>query len=364
MGDRSFVMDHDRVLSFTVQWDVSKIPFVLLRDAHHLKAAEEIIQDPIQPGHLCLKKVIARNEKEFTFQAVHSRREISEHLKYPVVIEIIFPPKDSAHQKVYAHSRTWLSYYDGVSSVHTIFNVFEYLEKGGGEKMTPYPFTSSNKLNSTYYWIGSYVNFFNQLTSICYGLLMGLFSKTLWLNDESWEPNSLMTYKTLPDRVSMRYTNIPKRMTFKDILKLFQKVKDVLKIPKVVTTVNMSPHVAIAIAPSFADIKGIEGRHKWLTFPAGPPPPQGGFPLISNGVFFNNYGKHIPSFNGDIDDFCWDWNTVPDYFGPLFFVINVKGAFFVMAQFPACLWPKASKILEPLNEGERTFSTPKGEGGV
>ena len=364
MSDPSFEIDRDRVLSFTVEWDVSEVPFVLLRDAHHLKAGQEIIQHPVQAGHLCLKKVVARNEQEFTFQAVHSRREISEHLKYPVVVEIIFPPSNSAHQKVYAHSRTCLSYYDGVSSLHTIFNVFEYLEKGDGEKLTPYPFTNSNKLNSVYYWIGSYVNFFSQLTTIYYDQLMGLFSKTFWLNDESWEPNSLMAYKTLPDRVSMRYTSIPKKMSFKDILKLFQKVKDVLRIPKVVTTVNMSPHVAIAIAPSFAEIKGVQGRYKWLTLPPAPPPPQGGFDMISNGVFFNNYGRHSPSFSGKIDDFCWDWNTLPDYFDPLFFVINIKGDFFVMAQFPKCLWPQASTILEPLGKGERTFSTPKGEESI
>ena len=54
--------------------------------------------------------------------------------------------------------------------------------------------------------------------------------------------------------------------------------------------------------------------------------------MISNGLFYNNYGKHDVRMRSEVTDLVWDWLELPPYFCPLLFVVNVQGRFHVITQ--------------------------------
>jgi hypothetical protein len=381
MAEKEYVFDAERTLAFTLEVQLDEETKANLSDSGFFCIEDDeaswglipqLVGDmgTVKEGDLHVSKEYVSKE-QLNFDAVHSTPVPTEMSTHPMCVKVICSranlnntdDTETPKAKIYLHGFTSLMNYDGVSCLHTIFNVLQCLERCGHDASTVfnstpekeekmavcldnYPFSTSND-GLVWTWRNS-LNLIRQFCSITISSLLGYlyFSvksiKGTQDGDDfpTWICSSVMQHKKLSPRVFHRYNSVPSNVTFRQLISLFEDTKDALGVPKVIATVNKSPRVAIAIAPSFAALhspspaskeigkekdkrSSAEARWAHVALPAAPPPPGGGFGMIANGVFFNNYGIHNPKLRSKVTDLLWDWRGLPNYFCPLLFVANV-----------------------------------------
>lgn len=358
METATFDINHGQVLVFTVELDADKGSPLLSRDEAFVAQVKDVVcasVGKVDPAHLFVKLSRAETDEALTFAAVHTREALPEFNAGECVmaVEVVLPPRRSRSRKAFAHACTALAYYDGVTCLHTIFNVLEAFESGvsagDAAKLSAYPFTGRNDAT---YGVGNAVNLIGQIGNVfgaAVGSLLNVYNGAFWTSDDTWRPTPLMLLKKLPEREMLRYNSVPEATTFHQIMDAIEEARIASGCSKAVGTINFSPTVSLGIAPSFEAFKGPAGRKRYMTTPLGPPPPGGGFELVFNGLFLNNYGRHNPSgLKAKVVDVLWDWPSLGNHFGPLVWVAQIQGKFQLQVQSPQCLTATLEGIFGPI----------------
>jgi hypothetical protein len=111
----------------------------------HRSAIDAIVADEgngVKQGEVSVHIMTLSKEDPFDFDSV-------QHLPLPVSVEEFPLVLEMMHQegseKCFVRINTDLTFYDGVTALHTGFNLLEYVDTTNTTKIiSPYPFTASN----------------------------------------------------------------------------------------------------------------------------------------------------------------------------------------------------------------------------
>jgi len=288
---------------------------------------------------------------DFTLNGVHPHSKLSlpkEVETTPVVIEIVFQERNPS--KVFARIKVDLVYFDGVTAVHAALASLEYMEHGHITQVTPFPFHGTNGAEPG----NNMRNFLKQavLKSLV-SAVRSLFCKEYWRGEwmhgpfqSTLEENIIAN---LGPRKCYRYKAIPDSVNFMKFTEIMDKARVALKLNSFATTINFSPKVCLALLPSRDLIHNKNKKMEYITFPpigAGEPLPMDSNAtlMISDCIFFNNYGPHKTKLSGMVTDALWDWQGMLTTFIPLMFIVTIDGQPFVRV----CCSPKDMEVLEAL----------------
>lgn len=357
-----FALDMTKVLVLTVEFDYISFPDILLMDQiAHDNALRTVLttSNAVKHEDCIITRTTLSNQ---SFNDVHSLPARNEIFSHPLSIELIYPDKseeiEKGHMKVFGHVRVDLNWYDGVTALHTLFNVMECLEHGNiKNEANPREYLTIGSFATKYvrdsYSFKNFVGASQQVLSLLFYCLKEMISQTLCIltcfrsDYESWPigPLSVLKEKRYKPRVYGRFTNV--EISFKEVVKIASSLKAHLGIPWISYTMNYSPHIALGFASSFENLMRL-GRVR--ATPIGPPISMDTTHacILSNSLFWNNYGKFNPNISAEVTGFAWDWYKMPNTFPPLFQTIQVKSRLLVMASFPEPLWRKSVDMLQKL----------------
>jgi hypothetical protein len=287
---------------------------------------------------------------DFTLNNVHPHSKLSlpkEVETTPVVIEIVFQERNPS--KIFARIKVDLVYFDGVTAVHAALASLEYMEHGQITQVTPFPFRGTNGAEP-----GNNIrNFLKQAGKSLVSAVRSLFCKEYWRGEWLHGPfQSTLEEKIIANlgpRKCYRYKAIPDSVNFFKFTEIMDKARVALKLDSFATTINFSPKVCLALLPSRNLIHNKNKKMEYITFPpigAGEPIPMDSNAtlMMSDCIFFNNYGPHNTRFSGKVTDALWDWQGMLTTFIPFMFIVTIDGQTFVRV----CCSPKDMDVLEAL----------------
>lgn len=293
----------------------------------------------------------------FTFSSVHNDIPLPKEVeKFPMVIEIVFQESNSA--KLFVRIKNDLDFYDGVSAVHTGFQVLELLDNIALDRISPYPFHGNNGAIPG----ASFGNFFAQVSRVLFSAATAPLFPTWWQGKwmpGAWQSSTEATFAG--QRVCKRF--YPDNLSFRDILKIMDQCRIATGKSHFATTVNYAPQVCLALVPNLDILSSKEGRLSCIALPpvgVGPPPSMDAMHTagIHNSLFFNNYGKHNPKISGQVTDFLWDWMGMYATFNVFCHCTEIQGKKIVRFCAHPEEWKLIEPLLEPLGKGEAFQTVP------
>jgi hypothetical protein len=298
-----------------------------LADAKYDEAIQTIVQDSKNSmnaeGDIKIVVSVLNEDEPFDFDSVHHRPLPVEVENYPVVIMMTYKKNVN---KIFAEVKTDLTKYDGVTALHCMFNVLEYLETG---TCSPYPFTSRQEPLPE----NQFQNFEKQLARVAKGKRDAKFSLAYWMGRWMRSPYMGQLESSLPaDRPARRFTKVT--ISYKELMKKIDEAKTLLNIPLYALTVNYSPAAALSLCPTLEEVMNKKAIASNISLPpagTGPPAPMNAahVEMLFNTVFLNNYGKHkAPQISGKVVGHVWDWSGFLTSFPPFFMVIEIQGSLF------------------------------------
>ena len=112
-----------------------------LKEVAELFMASE--KSVLASNHLIVTSQTVGKDYPFTFASVHRDLPVPEAVEtVPMVVEIVF--KEGVSDNLFVRIKNDLNFYDGVTAMHTGFQVLEYMEHGTLDKVSPFPFTGNN----------------------------------------------------------------------------------------------------------------------------------------------------------------------------------------------------------------------------
>jgi hypothetical protein len=111
----------------------------------HQSVIDAIVADEgniIKQGEVSVHIMTLAKEDPFDFDSVQHLPLSVLVEEFPLVLEMIY---QEGSDKCFVRVKADLNFYDGVSALHTGFNLLEYLDTTNTSKaISPYPFTASN----------------------------------------------------------------------------------------------------------------------------------------------------------------------------------------------------------------------------
>ena len=305
-------------------------------------------------GDLFTTYTVLSSASAFDFNTVHKDLILPPAVdKYPVVVEIV--AKEDVEDKVFVRVKADLNHYDGVTAMNVGFQVAEYAEYGDCNKINTLSIAGANGDAGKGTRI---LNFLFFLLRLLYYFLVSLLKgdsnsefTSGWRRSTTEEKYKELskTSKEGSWRDCRRY-HVPANVSFREVLTKIDAIKNALKLSYYAVTVNFSPTVAVAFVKDIKTLKDKKAKLKCLALPpagTGPPPPMNAYlsQTMTNCLFLNNYGRHNPTFSGQVTDIVWDWQGFYQTFNPFVFVIEVSGEIFMRV----CCPPSEMKIIEDAN---------------
>ena len=300
--------------------------------ADHQASLKAILDDPNnnvnRKEDLHVVVTLLGDNEAFDFDSIHHLELPLDVERFPLVVMMIYKKNED---KCFAKIKADLTMYDGVTSLHTVFNMLEHLEYG---TCSPFPHTGKNPMPTE----SQYQNFTKQLSRMYWAKIRAKLSLGYWLG--RWQRSPFMgnLESRLSDRPGLRFTEVT--VPFKTIMNKIEQTKELLDIPFYSITVNYSPSIGLAFCPNLETDKAKIADS--ITFPpvgTGCPPPMDANQVAAlfNTIFVNNYGKHeAPRISGKVVGLTWDWVGMMKSFPPFFFIAQVQGKlFFTMSAAPA-----------------------------
>lgn len=346
----------NQTLAFTIEVDFSRDPLsyhctetALFQSLQHIERCVGLIKaEDI--------KLFVRDSAPVTFNQVHERSCPKEYFEAPITMELFSYATEKGYTllgKLFVN----LKYYDGVTAVHTFFNLLEVFENSADQSLTPEEYLSKGD-----HFTQSYKNCTfgaEQLPQIKahYRGLVKMIPQEIGVRlrkqrDYFLGPLIALEEPFSSDRVWMRYSNAP--ISYKEFVTLGEKIQEFLDIPKISYTMNFSPEVGIGFVDSFEELRNRDKRIASQTFPPSAPMPMGvvSAAVLGNSIFWNNYGIHTPNIRGKVKGFVWDWYGTPKCYLPIFHNITIQGSFFATVSMSDKMWHKTQNYLSPLGAGE------------
>lgn len=297
------------------------------------------------------------NNDELDYDTIQQSKGPKEILEYPMVIEIFYNKKSS---KFFLRAHNSLTWYDGVVTLHTCFNVIEFCESGhdvlAGKKvisncLSVYPFYNSN--NKYEFKLHNIINFIYRIITIIFITIITFLNPLNYINKSNFIRSPLQSrYEdSCGGRIQIRFKT-KKGSKMRQVFNLAKEIKQILQLTYVAITTNFAPHgVGVGFFNSFDDHTGVESRMKHLTLPAGPPPPMDGMhvAMMYDTYFWNNYGKHNPMYKANLIGLNWDWTGCLNTFTMFTMVISVKNEVFFSLSCPAVYYEKFKHLLNSDN---------------
>mmetsp|Transcript_18585 Transcript_18585/g.46029 ORF Transcript_18585/g.46029 Transcript_18585/m.46029 type:complete len:254 (+) Transcript_18585:146-907(+) len=210
----------------------SKFKYHQVPTENYGEAIKAIVKDPKNNmnSERDIKIVVTELEdhEPFDFDSVHHRPLPVEVEFYPVVIMMTYK-KTGENSKCFAEVKVDLTKYDGVTALHCVFNVLEYLETG---ECSPYPFTSRQEPLPE----NQFENFQKQLDRVAKGKRDAKFSLSYWLGRWTRTPFMGTLEASLPNRPARRFTEVT--ISYKELMQKIDQAKTLLNIPFYALTVN------------------------------------------------------------------------------------------------------------------------------
>lgn len=290
------------------------------------EAIKTICKDPNNnvntEGDIKIVVSVLQGNEAFDFDSVRRRPLPVEVEIYPMVIMMTLKKDEN---RCFAEIKTDLTKYDGVTALHCMFNVLEYLETG---TCSPYPFSSRQEPLPE----NQFENFQKQLDRVAKGKREAKFSLAYWLGRWKRTPFMGTLEASLPDRPARRFTELT--VSYKELMQKIDEAKTLLRIPYYALTVNYSPAAAVSLCPTLKEAMNKKAIAANIALPpagTGPPPPmdEAHVEMLFNTVFMNNYGKHqAPKISGKVVGHVWDWSGFLTSFSPFFMVIQIQDKLF------------------------------------
>ena len=330
------------ILCFCIEIETSS-KFCCKSEHDHFEACEAITTfngNPVKKGDLVvIRRIFSLDDSvsgTFDFDTVHHLPLSPKVYTTPIVVEMVYM---EGIDKCFARVKNDLMCYDGVTALHVAFEVLEYLEHTNADALSPYPFKDRN-LSKGNIPGSNWGNFFVQLGCLLWMTIKTLFTWNYWKGHFVRGPLQAFQEDKLLTRPCFRFSNPPKSFKFKDFIALMDNLKADLGIEKCAITLNFSPKIALAILPDIRKLSSKEKILDHITLPpvgVGEPSPMNGahVAMLSNTVFFNNYGRHNINISGKVVDFVWDWSGFLKSFPPLFFAIEIQGNSFYRVCVPS-----------------------------
>ena len=325
----TYVPSLKTILCFCIEIETSS-KFCCKSDDEHITACEAITAfsgNKVKKGDLAVvKRIFDSASGPFDFDIVHHLPLSPLIETTPIVIEMVYMEGTG---KCFARIKNDLMHYDGVTATHVAFELLEYLEHGKSEALSSFPFTDSNLSNGNLPG-ANFGNFIAQLGLLLWLTINTLFTWNYWRGNFVPGPLQGAYENKLLSRPCLRFTKAPTSFKFKDFLALMDGIKTDLGISKYSVTVNFSPKVALAFLPDLSKLMSKKEILKNISLPpvgVSPPPPMDSVHVgvVSNTVFYNNYGRHKINITGKVVDFVWDWTGLCKSFPPLFHAIEING---------------------------------------
>ncbi len=298
------------------------------------------------------------NNDELDYDTIQQAKGPEEILEYPLVIEIFYSKKS---HKFFLRAHNSLLWYDGVTTLHTCFNVIEFCESGedviNGKKeisncLSRYPFYNSNGVYK--FELHNIINLISRIMTVLFNTIITLLNPLNYVGNSTFIRSPLQCFyeSSCDGRVQMRFKS-KKGSRMGHVFRLAKEIKQLLQLPYVAITTNFAPlGVGIAFFKSFDDATGPDSRQKHLCFPAGPPPPMDGLHvgMMSDCYFWNNYGKHNPIYKAKLIGLNWDWCGVLNTFTMFTMLISVNDEVHFSMSCPGVYYDKFKHLLSSDNE--------------
>uniref|UniRef100_A0A0G4I1Q1 Uncharacterized protein n=1 Tax=Chromera velia CCMP2878 TaxID=1169474 RepID=A0A0G4I1Q1_9ALVE len=355
----SYTADTTRCLALTSQYDLSVIPEASEFNNEVLKEAAKIIAatvGKVREEDLCIENVEIDEKVDFTFDVVNSRPAPESWQRFPVVIQIYSSKK--APTKLFIKGMTNLALCDGVTTLHTCFNVMEFLEsrtnseKDPSEFLSKYPFTTSNQRR--------------EFDEAKMGAHLGTLEKYGKAFDPAkHDPSGPLPVGParagfedgLPPRVWEKQTvrDKPGKAVLKDVMHAATSIQTQLGLSSVFFTVNFSPNVALGRMEDIADTLVHEKRWDSMITPVGHPEPMNAdhAAFLSYSIFWNNYGRHNPKIRSEVVACTWNWVGFAKSFTPLLWFATIQDKGFIVSSLAEADHTACARILSGLGQGER-----------
>jgi hypothetical protein len=325
----------------------------------HQSAIDAIVADEgnvVKQGEVSVHIMTLSKEDPFDFDSVQHLPLSILVEEFPLVLEMIY---QEGSDKCFVRVKADLNFYDGVSALHTGFNLLEYLDTTNTTKViSPYPFTASNPSLPDHQQMQ---NFQKQLGRLRWGKIAARLNPLYWLR--VWQHTPFMA--TFEDqftvRPGLRYTDV--QLSYPEIMKRISRAKDLLKIPFFAVTVNYSPWVAVSLCPTVEECMDKNKKVSNICLPpvgTGPPAPMNAahVEMLYNTIFVNLYGKHAAprTHNGNVRvvGYAWDWTGMMKSYPPFFHVTQIQDKLFfsISAPPPDMQAIVGSKIFDDLGESQ------------
>ncbi|KAL9139710.1 putative tandem protein 16 [Amphidinium carterae] len=313
----------------TVELDVSRAPALAqVGEEAFQKAAETITGKvgAVKRGDLVVETVVL---PEVDFNIVHSMEVSQTWSRVPMVVQCVL----GSFRGLFLKVTTCLVNYDGVTALHTLFNVAELLEQDFcGKKV--------NLSVPAFKFANRRVDFDEKKMAAHQEHLARLRSEDCACDERTLEhglpprPSRAGFEEQLPPRV---YTRISNSMTLhRQALGIMSEVMERLKLSHVATTVNYSPEGALSRLTCIMDVVDREKRLNGVFTPIRHPPPMGvsHAEQLSYMFFVNNYGKHNPNLSLlEVKGVSWNWTGFTRCFTPFLWFATIQGRLFYLTSF-------------------------------
>eukprot|EP00959_Pyramimonas_sp_CCMP1952_P154624 3234848-Pyramimonas_sp.AAC.1 len=219
-------------------------------------------------------------------------------------------------ERVFGRVTVNLVYCDGVSGLHTIFNVMEYFEhKDSGASTKTYLSKPGFKTANPQY-------VFDPAKMDAHVEMLQTTAETS-KNDGTKLPVGPPRVKledSLHPRVWTRFANT--QINFKDFVRITTECQKRLELPYIAYTVNYAPNISLGRLPTIADTLQHQKRVDGIFTPKGPPLPMSVDHAagLSYLLFWNNYGVFNPNITSTVTACVWNWTGLPKSFTPVHWI--------------------------------------------
>lgn len=271
----------------------------------------------------------------------------------PLVIQIVQSEKVDS---LFLRSTTCLTNYDGVTALHTVFNVAEYLEHGKSKRPEEYLTlpafkTANERVDFDETKMAAHVDNVSKQQAI--------FQHWTWEDvlADGLPPGPVRSCfeEQLQPREWRRFAQ--SQSSFKDFVAVASDIQERLKLTNVAVTVNFSPSVALAEVTTMQDVLDRQKRIEGIFTPVGAPLPMNLSHAegLSYMLFWNNYGRHDPNLEIlEVKGVSWNWTGLCKCFTPVLICTMVNGKNYFITSLAEPDHQKCKDLLAKI-EGEMVF---------
>jgi hypothetical protein len=265
-------------------------------------------------------------------------------LSYPVVVQFVYTPDKT---RVFGRVTVCLRDYDGVSGLHTVFNVVEYFEhKDSGASPEMY-------LTQPGFATANLEVAFDPARQGAHEEMLQTTAETS-KNDGTKLPVGPLRVQledSLQPRVWKRFSST--QSSFKEFIRVSTECQQCLELPYVAYTVNYAPEVCLGRVTNIHDTLDHQKRLNGIFTPKGPPLPMDldHAAGLSYMLFWNNYGRHNPNMACQVTSAVWNWTGLPKCFTPLMWAIEIQGKSFFVSSISSGDWSTVKDLVSSIDKG-------------